>query len=182
MACRTECWMTGSPQISSSAGDEGSLPEQTCVGHHSFWGLPRFGLGHPWADCLLTANEHRSHCIVFPRARVFFFCYFLVLALMWHNAGPYLWIIQSSCVGISPVSAFTILFQKRKTKASKLLTLQQGGITLIWEQLGPRDLLTCSYFFSTGSFQRKGRGNWCVKINYGLKKIIFQTTCRLQPH
>lgn len=43
-------------------------------------------------------------------------------------------------------------------------------------------LLMCSYWCSISSFQRQGRGNWCVKINCGCKKTICQTTCWLQSH
>lgn len=87
---------------------------------------------------------------------------------MWHNEGLYLWTIQPHFAGISPIRAFTFLSAH---------LLERRNYTHI-RRVGVKGLLLLySYFGSTGSFQRRGRGNWCVKINYRHKKIICQTAC-----
>lgn len=87
---------------------------------------------------------------------------------MWHNEGLYLWAIQSPLAGISPVRAFTFL--------SAHLLEKRNYIQI--RRIGVKELsLMYSYFSSTSSFQRRGRGNWCVKINYGHKKIICRIAC-----
>lgn len=55
------------------------------VGCHHFWGLPNLGLGHPWADYLVTANVPSFHGKNMSTCK--FFCYFLPCALKGHNEG-----------------------------------------------------------------------------------------------
>lgn len=142
--------------------EEGSFPEQMCwirflreyVTTWAWAPISWLPSGSKWGEVLLF---NISTCKGFLQC-------FLVLSLMWHNEGLYLWVIQSPFAGISPVRAFTLL---------SVHLLERRNYTQI-RRTGVKGLLLMySYFGSTSSFQR--RGNWCVKINCGHKKTICQT-------
>lgn len=147
------------------------------VGCHHFWGLPNLGLGHPWADYLVTANVPSFHGKICPPVS-FSVTFFHVLWRDTMKDWSYLWIVQPHCVGISPVRA--LFTHRRETKGSVLLTLLRR---LKSEELGqgvPTYLLTL--LLQRKPSEEKRRGQWCVKFNNEHKKVTCQTTCWLQSH
>lgn len=176
-------WVAPKSQTSGpfSTENESSLLEQTCVGCHFFWGLPWFGLGHPW-DCPVTADEHRSQCTIFPTPRVVLVfscaCFDVTQWRIITVDGPIILCWDFTCQHIHRSVSEK---WNKGLKAAAHPTERRNYI--LTRRVGTEGLLLLqSYFCSTGSFQREGRGNWCVKTNYRRKNIIYQTTCWLQSH
>lgn len=77
IAWRTECWTPRSPHQETRGSTEGvALCHSKHVGCHYFQGLPQLGLRNPWASSLVTANDPRSHSIMFAALNFsdVFFC------------------------------------------------------------------------------------------------------------
>lgn len=161
---------------SCSAGQEGSLPEQKrwlsfLLGTVTIWA---------WAPMSRLPSDSKWAHSTFPSAR--FFWYFLVLALVWHNKGLYLWLILVLGYNCQRWGANHPLSNKRNEGLKAAHPTERRNYTRI-RRFGAKGLLLMfSYWCSISSFQRQGRGNWCVKINCGCKKTICQTTCWLQSH
>lgn len=145
--------------------EEGSFPDQMCWIRF----LREYATTWAWAPISwLPSGRKWGQVSLFniSTCKGFLQCFYR--ALMWHNEGLCLWVIQSPFAGISPVRAFTLL---------SVHLLERRNYTQIRRVRVKGLLLMYSYFGSTSSFQRRGRGNWCVKINCGHKKPICQTAC-----
>lgn len=171
MAWRTKCWMMGSPQIT----DQWSFlhrVRELFARENLCWLSFLLGIAMiwAWAPMRLPSDSKWAQISVYNISTCKG-CFGIFLCLLWCDTMKDLWMVQSSCVGISPVSAFTVLSQKRETKGSKLLlTLLREGITFWPEELGQRDFYSCSHTFAQqAAFRRKGEGTDAWKPTTDIK-------------
>lgn len=183
IAWRTECWTPGSQETRGPCSTEGvALCHSKHVGCHYFHGLPQLGLRNPWASSLVTANDPRSHSIMFAAVNFSdaFFC------LLWsatvkdctHGWSSHL------VLGFHLSGHYSLASHKKeKQRAQCCSPYREEELHSTTKELGPRD---CYLFTQTSAqeaaFRGKTRGHWCVKFIYGHKKITCQTTCCLQCH
>lgn len=145
-----------------------ALCQSKRVGCRFFWGLPRFGLGHPWADCLVTVNEHRSHRVICPPARGFFGIFLCLLRCDTMKECICGW--SSYLVLGFHLSAHSPSSLKKKKQRA------QSCCSPYWEEelhseLRPRDFYSCTHTSAQqAAFRGKGEGTDVWKSTTDIKR------------